>query len=262
MSKKKRGRPKRGGNSVGPTSSHENKLTDAQIEERRTTQRNAVITVMGDDSGQSRQNAWYLEWAFESLLFAFSKAKAALTEEAIRDILPAEVLRLAFHVNWIPYLDEDGEPYPEMVGDVEVHGYGVTQDFYDAFLRLLPIEDFIEHYKMPWVKPTPEDIIHEVLEEIPWKKLQLIEQMQIVNGTQYVPKPVLIDGKRTNETILVIPQDAKERHQLNNLLTVPSPGARRNTAQEDTRKTLVQVIRKYSIKYATITEEQLLWRRP
>ena len=179
MFRKKRGRPKRAGKSVEPKSSHEGTLTDAQIEERRTNHRNAVIAVMGDDSGQSRQNAWHLEWAFESFLFAFSKAKAALTEEAIRDILPAEVLRLAFHVNWIPYLDEDGEPYPGMVGDVEVHGYGVTQDFYNAFLRLLPIEDLIEYYKMPWVKPTPERIIHEVLEEIPWKKLQLIWLIQI-----------------------------------------------------------------------------------
>jgi hypothetical protein len=165
-------------------------------------------------------------------------------------------------VDWIPYLDEDGEPYPEMVGDVDVDGYKVTQDFYAAFLSLLPIEDLIEYYKMPWASPTPAEIFQEVLEELDWMKQDFIVQMQIANRTQSKPSHYELHGKKISEPVLNPWQNATERIGLDKLLAPPSPTARRNTAQADHRNTALAVIRKYSTLYATIKEEQLRWRRP
>lgn len=241
---------------------YENTLTDAQVEEWQTTYRNAVVTVMGDDSDQSRQNAQCLEWAFESLMFAVSEAGGALTEDIIREILPDEVLQLAIHVDWIPYLDEDGEPDPDKQGDVCVLGYLVTQEFYDAFLRLLPIDDLIEYGKKPWVHPTPAEIFQEVLEELDWTKPQFIEQMQIVNGTQSKPGHYELHGERISDPIFTPWQNATERIGLDKLLLPPLPNARRNTAQAGHRNTALEVIRKHSRKYAALEEKQLKWRRP
>lgn len=240
----------------------ENALTEAQAEELRTSYRNALVTVMGDDSGESRQNAQHLQWAFDSLLFAFSEAGAPLTEKAIREVLPAEVLQLAIHVNWIPYLDEDGEPYPDKQGDVNVHGYGVTQDFYEAFLRLLPVEEYSDYLKKPWAHPTPAELFELVLKDLGWTQPQFIEHMQIENGTQYRLRHYEFKGKKSSEQLFVPYQNSTERIGLETLLSEPPPKARRNQAQADHRRNVLEVIHKYSKKYATLEEEQLKWRRP
>jgi hypothetical protein len=59
-----------------------------EIETINDTYRNDLITVMGDDSAESRQNEQHLEWTFEALLFAFSDGGGCLTEEVIREIIP------------------------------------------------------------------------------------------------------------------------------------------------------------------------------
>ena len=233
-----------------------------QIESLRDSYSNALVVVMGDDSEQSRQNAQYLQWAFDSLLFAFCEGGGSLTEEVLREVFPAETLRLAIDVNWIPYLDDQGDPLPEKKGDVDVPGYGVARDLYAAFLRLLPIEAYVEYAKEPWVHPTPDEIVTEVLDELGWKKMQLVEQMQVENSTQYTVKTVHNSGVKTTGPSLVLPQDAKERHGLDQLLTPPFPNTRRNVAQADHRTTLLKVIRKHSTKYATLGEHELRWRRP
>lgn len=229
--------------------------TDAQAEGPGTKYRNALVTVMGDDSDHSRQNAVHLTFAFYSLLSMFSETDSILTEEVIRATVPMELLHLAVQVDWIPYLDGAGDPLPEKLGDDVVVGfYGFTQEFYDAYCSLLPIEDVISDAKKTWVHPTPAELVQEVLEELTWGKIQLIEQMQIVNGTQHT--------LQASEQVFVIPQDSKERHQLNTLLKPPGPNARRNTAQDDARKTVAQVIRNHSAKYASLADKQLVWRRP
>jgi hypothetical protein len=224
--------------------------------------RNALVVVMGEDSGQARQNAQYLEWAFDSLVFAFCEGGGSLTAEVLRKVVPAETLRLAIDVNWIPYLDDQGDPLPDKKGDVDVRGYGVARDLYAAFRRLLPIERYVEYVKRPWVHPTPEEIVNEVLDELDWKKMKLIEQMQVENNTQYTRKTVINSGVKTTSEILVLPQDSKERHGLDQLLTQPLPNARRNAAQEEHRGTLLKVIRKHSKKYDALEEHELHWRRP
>jgi hypothetical protein len=233
-----------------------------QIESLRDSYRNALVAVMGDDSEQSRQNAQYLDWTFQSLLSAFLEGRGSVTEEVIREVLPAETLRLAIDVNWIPYLDDDGEPFPDKEGDVDAHGYAVTRDFYAAFLRLLSIDTYVEFANKPWVHPTPKEIVDEVLAELGWKKMQLIETMQVENSTQYTTQTVLNSGVKTIRRILVLPQDAKERHGLDQLLKPPFPNTRRNVAQADHRTTLLKVIRKHSKKYAALEEHELRWRRP
>jgi hypothetical protein len=233
-----------------------------QIESLRDSYRNALVVVMGDDSEQSRQNAQYLEWAFDSLLFAFCEGGGSLTAEVLREVFPAETLQLAIDVNWIPYLDDQGDPFPEKKGDVDAHGYGATGDFYDAFLRLLHIETYVEYAKEPWVHPTPKEIVNEVLAELGWNKMQLVEQMQVENGTQYTRRTVINSGVKTTSPLFVLPQDAKERHGLDQLLTPPFPNARRNFAQADHRTTLLKVIRNHSKKYAALEEHELRWRRP
>ena len=233
-----------------------------QIESLRDSYSNALVAVMGEVSDQSRQNAQYLAWAFDSLMFAFCEGGGSVTEEVLREVFPAETLRLAIDVNWIPYLDDQGDPFPEKKGDVDIRGYAVSQELYEAFLRLLPVETYIEYAKGPWVQPTPEEIVTEVLDELGWKKMKLVEQMQVENNTQYTRKTVINSGVKTTSPLFVLPQDAKERHGLDQLLTPPFPNARRNAAQEDHRGTLLQVIRKHSTKYATLEEHELRWRRP
>ena len=233
-----------------------------QIDSLRDSVRNALVVVMGDDSEESRQRAHFVDFAFQSLLFAFREGGGSLTEEVIREVVPAETLRLAIDVNWIPYLDDDGDPLPESIGDMDVHGYGVTADFYAAFLRLLDIDTYVEYAKGPWVHPTPEDIIKKVLEELGWKKMKLVEQMQVENNTQYIVKTVLNSGVKTTSQILVLPQDSKERYGLDRLLSPPLPNSRRNAAQDDHRATLLKVIRNHSKKYAALENDQLRWRRP
>ena len=234
----------------------------AQIRTLPDDYRDALVIVMGDDSKQSRRSAQYLEWAFESLVIAFADGRGNLTEEVIRGLLPAETLRLAIDVAWIPYLDDNGEPLPEKTGEMDVHGYPVTEAFHSAFLRLLPIETYVTYAKQSWDHPTPAEIVEEVLAELSWLKLKLVEQMQIENGTQYVPDIFVHKGEKNVSRRLVPPQNAKERHGLDQLLTPPLPNARRNTAQADHRTTLLKVIRKHSKRYAELQEKQLRWRRP
>jgi len=237
-----------------PSVADEDTLTDAQVEERRANYQNALVTVMGDDSAQSQQNAQYVEWAFDSLLSTFYEAEGRLTEEAIREILPNEVLRLGIEVDWIPYLDEDGEPYTDKRGDVDVHGYRVRQDFYDAFLRLLPVEEYSEYLKKPWESQNPAEIVEAVQKELTWGERQLVEAMQAVNGTAW--------SKKHGQFEFVDWQDSKEYKGLRKLRKPPLPHERVHEAQEDHRKTLYEVIRTNSKDYADITIEWLKWRRP
>jgi hypothetical protein len=231
-----------------------NTFTEAQIQERRTTYRNSLSAVMGEDSDESQQNGQHLEWAYESFVFALHEAGAEITEEVLREVIPAEVLRLAIEVNWIPYLDEDGEPYPEKTGNVDIHGYGITQEFYDAFLRLLPSEDYIEYAKQPWAHPTPEEIVTEVQQELGWGDQELIEAMQEVNGTK--------STWRRGEQEDVDWRDSKERFGLKKLRQPPPFNARPNKAQVEHRKTTLQVIHRHSKKYANLTLDRFNWQRP
>ena len=233
-----------------------------QIESLRDSYRNALVVVMGDDSEQSRQNAQYLEWAFDSLWSTFCEGGGSLTAEVLREPVPAETLRLAIDVNWIPHLDDQGDPFPEKQGNVDLRGYSVTREFYAAFLRLLPIETYVEYAKGPWVHPTPNEIVAEVLDELGWQKMQLVEQMQVENNTQYVADIFEHKGETISDRMVVIPQDAKERHGLDQLLTEPLPNPRRNVAQAGYRSTLLKVIRKHSTQYAALQDDQLRWRRP
>jgi hypothetical protein len=233
-----------------------------QIESLRDSYSNALVAVMGEVSDQSRQNAQYLAWAFDSLMFAFCEGGGSVTEEVLREVFPAETLRLAIDVNWIPYLDDQGDPFPEKKGDVDIRGYAVSQELYEAFLRLLPVETYIEYAKGPWVQPTPEEIVTEVLDELGWKKMKLVEQMQVENNTQYVADIFEHKGETISDRMVVIPQDAKERHGLDQLLTEPLPNPRRNVAQAGYRSTLLKVIRKHSTQYAALQDDQLRWRRP
>lgn len=234
----------------------------SQCHDVQNIREDALAIVMGDTSGQSRQYAQHIEWAFESLLFAYVEGKGDLTEDVVRDLLPGETLRLAIDVGWIPYLDDNGDPLPEKTGGKDIHGYAFTEAFYAAFLQLLPIDSYIEDAKQTWVHPTPAEIVQEVLDELPWRKLRLIEQMQIESGTQYTLKRAIIDGRKTPTRILVLPQDSKERYGLDQIIQRPTRTRRRNTAQADYRNTLLKVIRKNSKKYAALEEEQLRWRHP
>jgi hypothetical protein len=229
-------------------------LTEAQVQERRAIYRNVLFTVMGNDSDESRQNAQHLEWAYESFVFAIHDAGGEITEEVLRETIPAEVFRLAVQVNWIPYLDEEGEPHPDRIGNVGVHGYGVTQALYGAFIGLLPIEDYVEYAKQPWVHPTPPEIITEVQQELGWGDQEFIEAMQEVNGTESTWK----SGKQED----VDWRDSKERFGLKKLRQPPPLNARPNKAQVEHRKTALEVVRRNSKKYAGLTLDRFNWQRP
>jgi hypothetical protein len=231
-----------------------NTPAEAHIQERRSIYRDTLFAVMGNDSDESRQNARHLEWAYESFVFAVYEAGGEITEEALREILPAEVFRLAIEVNWIPYLDEKGDPYPEKTGDAQIHGHAIKQNLYDAFLRLLPIEDYIEYAKQPWAHPTPEQIITEVQQERGWGDQEFIEAMQETNGTKSTWKR----GKQED----VDWRDSKERFGLKKLRQPPPLNARPNKAQVEHRKTALEVIRRHSKKYADLPIDRFNWQRP
>lgn len=228
-------------------------FTEAEIQERRTIY-HALFTVMGNGSDESRQNAQHLDWAYESFVSAIHESGGEITEEVLRNAIPAEVFRLAVQVNWIPYLDEEGEPYPERTGNIDIHGYGVTQEVYGAFLGLLPIEDYVEYAKQPWAHLTPPEIITEVKREIDWGDQEFIEAMQEVNGT----KSTWRGGKQED----IDWRDSKERFGLNKLRQKPPLNARSNKAQIEHRKTALEVIRRHSKKYADLTEDRFKWQRP
>lgn len=232
----------------------QNTLTEAQIQKQLASYQDALFTVMGNDSDESRQNAQHLEWAYESVVFAIHEAGGEITEEILRETIPAEIFRLAVQVDWIPYLDEEGEPDPNRTGNIAVHGYGVTQEFHDAFLGLLPIKDYIEYAKQPWAHPTPPEIITEVQQELGWGDQEFIEAMQEVNGTQSTRR----GGKQED----VDWRDSKERFGLKKLRQPPPLNARPNKAQVEHRKTALGVIRRYSNKYADVTLDRLNWQRP
>lgn len=223
--------------------------------------RSALVTVMGDDSKRSRQNAQHVVWAFDSLLLAFSEGGGRLSETVIRRIMPFEALRLAIDVDWIPYLNEHGDPHPEKIGQVNANGYWVTNDLFSAFLHLLPIDTYIEDAKTPWLHPTPADIVEEVLQERGWTRMQFIQVMQIENGAECVEETIFDGSEKTTMCIpMISPQDSNERYGLDRLLTPPLPNARRTKALAEYRSLLLRVIRKNSEKHATLEEHLLSWR--
>jgi hypothetical protein len=222
-------------------------FTEAEIQKRRTIYQHALFTVMGNGSDESRQNAQHLEWAYESFVFAIHEAGGEITDEVLHEVIPAEVFRLAVQVNWIPYLNEAGEPYTGRTGNMGIHGYGVTQELYGAFLGLLPIEDYSEFAKQPWAHPTPEEIIIEVQHEIGWA-------MRDVNGT----KSTWRGGKQED----VDWRDSKERFGLKKLRQPPPLNARPNKAQVEHRTTALEVIRSHSRRYADLTIDRFNWQRP
>lgn len=125
-----------------------------------------VQAVMGDDSPASRQNAQYIKWAYQSLLEAFLGGARTLTEDAIQETIPNILFRLAVDVDWIPYLDDNDDPLPDKVGDIEVSGWPVSKEIWDGFMRLLPVENFedfinvrFELKKRDWKHPTPKERI-------------------------------------------------------------------------------------------------------
>ncbi len=122
--------------------------------------------VRGDDPPAARQNPQYVEWAYQSLLEAFLRGAKTLTAEAIQETIPAILFRLAIDVDWIRYLDENGDPLPDRVGDVEKSGYLVSQELWDEFMTLVPVDDFEDFVtvrsgstELKWKHPTPKELI-------------------------------------------------------------------------------------------------------
>ena len=211
----------------------------------------AITVVMGDQSDLSRQNAQRIEWAYDSLLSTVAEA-GELTEEAVREIAPAQTLRLAIDVDWIPYLDDNGDPYCDKVGELEVGGYDLKREYYEAFLRLLPIEKYVEFIKQSWAT-SPKEIIDEVQRELGWGDPEFVEAMQIENDCQWTNK----DG----ETVPVEWRDSKERYGLKKLRQQPAPNSRPRKAQTDHRRTAWRVIVKHSRRYAELPFEKFDWRK-
>jgi len=221
-------------------------------DEQLNAYRESLAVVMGDVSERSQQNAQHIKWAYDSLLSAVAEAVGELTEEAVREIVPAQTLRLAINVDWIPHLADNGDPYTDSVGDLDVHGHCVTQAFYDAFLRLLPIDNYIEFIKQPWAT-SPKLIIAEVQQELGWGDPEFIEAMQVINGTQWTMR----GGKKD----LIDWRDSKERYGLKRLRQEPDLNSRFRRAQTDHRRTAWLVVVKHSRKYATLPFEAFNWRK-
>lgn len=223
-------------------------MSDAHLERFR----DAVIAVMGDFSDLARQNAQHIEWAYDSLLTIVSEVSGHLTEESVREIVPAQTLKLGIEVGWLPYLDEKGDPRTDSLGELDVAGYGVRREYYDAFLRLLPIESYVEFIRLPWAT-TPHDIIAEVQHELGWGDPEFIEAMQAVNNSQWT---IAKGGAEPIDW-----QDSKERYGLKGLRKPPLPSSRPHKAQTDHRMTAWKVIVKHSKKYATLPFEKFIWMK-
>ncbi len=216
---------------------------------------------MGDYSSVAKQNAQHIDWAFQHSLLLLRENGCSITERTIRDVIPVELLQLAINVGWVPYLDENGDPYPEMLGDLEFDFYSVKPEFYESFKRLLPIDEYVNYVNSRWKEPTPAQQFQEVLDDLSWNKMTFVEHMQKANGTQYRREHRTESGKKVSNDVLIIPQDSKEYKGLSRLLTPPLPGARSNFSQSDHRKTVLHVIRQHSKKFATLEEATLIWHR-
>ncbi|HEY3443593.1 MAG TPA: hypothetical protein VGK29_22740 [Paludibaculum sp.] len=223
-------------------------MSAAQVDQYR----DAVIAVIGDFSDQARQTAQHIEWAYDTLLSTVAEVGGHLTEEGVRDIVPAQTFRLGIEVGWLPYLDENGDPRTDSLGELDVAGYGVRREYYDAFLSLLPIESYAEFIRLPWAT-TPEEIIADVQVELGWGDPEFIEAMQEVNNSRSTMK----NGEQED----IDWRDSKERYGLKGVRTPPGPNSRPRKAQTDHRETAWKVIVKHSKKYATLPFEKFNWMK-
>ena len=136
----------------------------------------AMVELLGSDPKENRRMVSQLSQTYDRMLAAYRDGGGKETEEAIFKIIPARVFELAASLKWIPYFLEDEAPgdisfpFPEVDGCCEVlptTGWRVELEMWDAFLRLLPIEQYGDVYPpslaaaigTAWKVPTPKDLI-------------------------------------------------------------------------------------------------------
>ena len=131
----------------------------------------AVTTIFGDASSESRQMAHDLECAYHAIAAAIADCDGTWTDQVLFEVIPGRVFELAASASWIDYFDDDGDPRTEMEGDAELSGWSVQEKIRDAFVRLLPIRDYLDVYPSEpsatigkeWRQPTPRTLIDEFI---------------------------------------------------------------------------------------------------
>jgi hypothetical protein len=136
----------------------------------------AMVELLGSDSKESYRIVSQLSQTYDRMLATYKDGGGKETEEAIFKIIPARVFELAASLKWIPYFlehespDNISFPFPEVDGCCEVlptTGWRVESEMWEAFLRLLPIDQFADVYPVDpsaavgkeWKRPTPRELV-------------------------------------------------------------------------------------------------------
>lgn len=225
----------------------------------------AVEAVMGDTSNESRQRANDLSNGYESLVATFSDAGGDLTEEVLKRILPGRLFELAIAVDWVPYFDDKGDIDPAYKGDTGLSGFSIKQTFYDGFMRLLPIQNYLDWQKQQhkWIIPTPAEIIRTFQDEMGWRVKTRISKdfvlalMPIHKHPKFEKKKDAVDYAAV-EVSGMDWRNTGERTDLDKIVREPdSPVPDR---VRDRHRKVAEYIGKHSKIYPNLDPVRLTWR--
>lgn len=246
------------------TNSAESRTDEVTLKEHHEFLR-AVEAVMGDTSAASRQRANDLLTGYESLAATFSDAGGDLTEEVLRQTLPGRLFELASAVDWVPYFDDNGNIDPAYEGDAKLSWLFVKQTFYDGFIRLLPIQSYLDWQKQQhnWVKPTPCEILMDFQEEMGWRGKTKISKdfvlalMPAHKHTKFEKKKDAVDYAAV-EVSGMDWRNTGERTDLDKIAKEPdSPVPDR---VRDRHRKVAEYIGKHSKIYPNLDPVKLTWR--
>ncbi len=153
------------------------RTTDYDYEEiLRHEWEEAWFTLWGGKSAAANLAFNSLSETYDRMLAAYTDGGGKPTEDALFKVIPARVFELAASLKWIPYFlekerPEDIEfPFPNVDSCCVVlptTGWRVDPEMWDAFMRLLPIEQHADVYPVDpsgaggneWKRPTPKELV-------------------------------------------------------------------------------------------------------
>jgi hypothetical protein len=136
----------------------------------------AMYEILGGTSPEAYRTVSQLSQTYDRMLAAYMDGGGKLTEDAYFKIIPARVFELAASLKWISYfLEREGPedidfPFPTVDSCCVVlptTGWRIEPHMWDAFMRVLPIEQYADVYPIDpsgavgkeWKHPTPKELV-------------------------------------------------------------------------------------------------------